>query len=999
MIKRLSITAILLLGGSILTGSAQKINHPQERIFIAQEASQLKSPIGVLEALAPIYKDYWKLTDQNEEARYLDAIARSAIQSSDAELKLLHFIENHPHSAYIHHAMNRMGEFYYVRGQFGSASYWFKQVNSDMLPEKMAESNDYYLAYSLMMENRTQEAIKVFRPLVYAPHFKNDASFYLGYLLMKEGALDEATPHLQRVTKHRLYGTYAQAYLAEAQLSKMRYSDALKAATEALTDLNATQEVKVSLYRTAGLAAAQLGQLQPAANHLTKYMQMSDAPGRIEQLTLGKTLFELGKYKESINYLNKASLGKQDFMSQLSLYYMGLAYLSLKQPQEAMSAFDQSKAIAAHAPITEAASYNAALSAYAQKPGQVGSGSQRLAGFLTEYPQSEYRSKVVNYLKDAFLNEPNADVAISEMDKITPLPTELAKIRERVRLHQANKALKSGETAVATKRYDEIIRSGGDPISVAEAHLWKGEAAYRSGDFQAAITSTQNYLKNKPEELELNPNAYYTLGYAYYNLRNYNEAERNFQEYIRINQNPTPNEKTAINNRLGDIQLQRKAYAKALDFYQQAELAGGEEADFALFNQGMIKGLQRDYQGKSSILGNLVNRYPSSKLVPEAMYEQGRSFTMMGNNSAARNVFEQFFNRHSRNPFAPRVGLQWALSYFNEGNLSEAAKIYKRVVRDYPNTPEAKSALQDLKSISVQLNQVEDLNELAQSVGAGEVLSRAEMDSLTFLAAERLVGEGKFAKANEALDNYLKQYPDGAFINQAHYNRALLQYNQGNYREATEIIHQVANRFSGTLAVDSYKLLASSYDRLKEPGKAAEAYLNLATLSSDVGERSRWIRASADRAASSDSKQFIFGLANDLASGAIGVNEETKSIVFGYAADSYARSNQKTPALNFARKILSLPDFGNHPMAHTIVGLDLMDQGKYKEVKSLMTKVTDKGSTNPYWLARAFILLADSYSKLGDKATAKAYLESVKSSYDQHDDGILEMVNNRLASL
>lgn len=999
MNKRLNIFAIVLFGGSILMGSAQEINQPMERHFIAQEASHLQSPIGVLEALSPIYKDNWELTDQNEEARYLDAIARSTIQSGDAELKLLHFIENHPHSAYIHHAMNRMGEFYYIRGQFGSASYWFKQVNSDLLPEAMAVANDYYYAYSLMMENRAQEAIKVFRPLVYAPQFRDDASFYLGYLLMKEGNLEEAIPHLQKVTNHRLYRTYAQAYLAEAKLSQMKYSEALNGAKDALKDINATEEVKVSLYRTAGLAAAQLGQLQPSTDYLTKYMELSQTPGRIEQLTLGKNLFELGRHKESINYLNQAAVGNQDFMSQLSLYYMGLAHLSLKQPQQALTAFDRSKAIAAHAPITEAASYNGALTAYAQHPGQVGAGSQRLAAFMNEYPKSEYRGKVLNYLKDAFLNEPNADVALSEMNKITPLPAELTKVRERVRLHQANKALKSGETATATRQYDEIIRAAGDPVSVAEAHLWKGEAAYRSGDYRTAIASTQNYLQNRPAELPLNPNAYYTIGYAYYNLKNYSEAERNFQEYIHLNKTPTPDEKSAINNRLGDIQLQRKAYNQALNYYQQAELAGGAEADFALFNQGMIKGLQRDYQAKSSLLGNLADRFPNSKLVPEAMYEQGRSLTIMGNNNAARNVFERFFQRHSRDQIAPKVGLQWALSYFSEGNLNEASKIYKRVIRDYPNTPEAKSALQDLKSISVQLNQVDELNELAQSVGAGDGFSRAEMDSLTFLAAERMVAEGNFAKANEALNNYLNQYPNGAFVNQAHYNRALLLYNNGKYREATEIIQPAASRFTGKLATDSYKLLASSYDRLKEPGKAAEAYLNLATFSSDLGERSRWIRAAADRASESDSKQFIYGLASDISAGSIKVNDEVKNIVYGYAADSFARSNQKSSALNYAKKLLTLPDNGNHPMANTIVGLDLFDQGKYKEVKSLMTKVTEKGSSNPYWLARAFILLADSYSKLGDKATARAYLESVQSSYNQKDDGILDLVNNRLAAL
>ncbi|MDN4753969.1 tetratricopeptide repeat protein [Porphyromonadaceae bacterium W3.11] len=999
MNKKIIVIAGLLLGGSLLPSTAQEISPNQQKIFIAKEALHLQSPVGVLEALAPIHKDHWKLTDQNEEARYLDALAKSILNSGDAELKLLHFIEGHPHSAYIHHAMSRMGELYYIRGQYGSASYWFKQVDSELLPEEMAIANDYYHAYSLMAEKRYEDAIRIFKPLTYAPQFRDDAAFYTGYLMMKEGQIDEAELYLKKVNNHRLYGPYAKAYLAEAQLSKMKYSEALQNAVDALNTHNLPQEVKVSLFRTAGLASANLGQVHASTDFLENYMKLSNTPGRIEQLTLGKNLFELGRHRESISYLQNVSNGEKDFMSQLSLYYMGLGYLSMKQPQQAIISFDQAKAIAYHPPVTEAAAYNGALAAYAQTPGKVGAGSQRMSSFLSEFPRSEYRNKVINYLSDAFLNEPNSDVAISEMNKFSPLPKELVKTRERVRLKQANRALNSGKTASATKQYDDIIRTAGDAASVAEAHLWKGEAAYRSGDFKTAINSTESYLRTRPSELELNPNAYYTLGYAYYNLRQYDNAERNFHEYIRLKPTPTPDEKSAVNNRLGDIQMQRKSYESAMNYYQKSELAGGAETDFAIFNQGMIKGLQRDYQGKSTILGNLINRYPNSKLVPEAMYEQGRSLALMGNNSGARNVFERFFNQYSRDKVAPKVGIQWALSYFNEGNLDEAAKVYERVIRDYPRTPEAKSAVQDLKSISVQLNRVKEFNDLISSTGTSSAISRTEMDSLSFLAAERVVSEGSSEKANQALDEYLQQYPNGAFVNNAQYNKALLQYNDGNYREATAIIQPLAPRFKGKLAIDSYRLLASSYDRLKETGRAAEAYLNLATLTTNSKDRSNWVIAAADRAFKSNSQQFIYGMAGDVANGSMDVNDEAKSMVFAYAADLYARNNQKSTALAYAQKVLSLPDYGKHTMANTIIGLDLMDQGKYKEVQNLMGKVTQKGSTDGYWLARAFILLADSYNKQGDKETAKAYLESVKGSYKNSSDGILDLVNERLSKL
>lgn len=47
---------------------------------------------------------------------------------------------------------------------------------------------------------------------------------------------------------------------------------------------------------------------------------------------------------------------------------------------------------------------------------------------------------------------------------------------------------------------------------MAEAYLWRGEAAYRAKEYQEAIDSTEGYLKHRPESLPLNPNAYYSWG-------------------------------------------------------------------------------------------------------------------------------------------------------------------------------------------------------------------------------------------------------------------------------------------------------------------------------------------------------------------------------------------------------------------------------------------------------------------------------------------------------
>lgn len=273
------------------------------------------------------------------------------------------------------------------------------------------------------------------------------------------------------------------------------------------------------------------------------------------------------------------------------------------------------------------------------------------------------------------------------------------------------------------------------------------------------------------------------------------------------------------------------------------------------------------------------------------------------------------------------------------------------------------------------------------------------MDSLAYLAAERAMAQGSKSEGLKAIEKYLQQYPNGAFVSRATYSKALMLYNSGEYTEAALILEQLSDRISGPLAKDTYHLLGVSYDKMRQPGRAAEAYLKEAHEASATAERSQAIRLAVDRAAQSESREFIFGVASDIARGQIKVNDEAKALAYGYAGEEYAKTNQKEAALKYADRILSLPDQGKHTMAKVVKSLDLYDKGDYRRVQKNMNALTTQGSTDSYWLARGFILLADTYSKLGDKTSARTYLEGVKNSYPNSTDGIIDMVNNRLAKL
>ena len=74
-------------------------------------------------------------------------------------------------------------------------------------------------------------------------------------------------------------------------------------------------------------------------------------------------------------------------------------------------------------------------------------------------------------------------------------------------------------------------------------------------------------------------------------------------------------------------------------------------------------------------------------------------------------------------------------------------------------------------------------------------------------------------------------------------------------------------------------------------------------------------------------------------------------------------------------------------------------RGKTLMAEQTLTSFIDSGTPHSYWLARAYIVLADAYKADGKKHLAKEYLESLRDNYPGNEPDIRQMVSNRLSRL
>jgi TolA-binding protein len=107
-------------------------------------------------------------------------------------------------------------------------------------------------------------------------------------------------------------------------------------------------------------------------------------------------------------------------------------------------------------------------------------------------------------------------------------------------------------------------------------------------------------------------------------------------------------------------------------------------------------------------------------------------------------------------------------AYYNLNNNAEALKQFRTLIDQYPNSPDAEDALDNVKTIYIETGKPDEYASFMRQVG--RPLSIDTEDSLTYAAAETQYDNGKATEALNAFNNYLQRFPSGAYTLDAQFN-------------------------------------------------------------------------------------------------------------------------------------------------------------------------------------------------------------------------------------
>ena len=996
--KRILIPLCLVVGSHMASGQRSYQFDAPNRLFVeGKELFSLKNYSGCIDKLEA-YKQHSTDADLIQEADYMLVYSAYEQGRPNAVELLKDYLDVYPASRHADEVNFLIGSAHFGQGEYQKAIFWFNESNIDMLSPEQQEAYCFRLAYSLLQIGDMEKARGYFARIEQiGTKYREASTYYVAYIDYATGKYNNALVEFTRLKDLPDYKERSLYYITQIYFIQNKYEKVISEGKELLASYP-DSENNSEVYRIMGNAYYHLGNEDQAINMLSKYVSSTDSPLRGDLYILGVCYYNKGNYSSAVNALGR-TVRENDALSQNAYLYLGQSYLKLKDKNNARMAFEAAATSSFDKQVKEAAMYNYALLIHETAFTGFGESVTIFEDFLNDFPNSKYADKVNDYLVEVYLTTKNYQAALNSIDKIKHPSTKILEAKQDILFQLGTQAFTNMELDKAVDLFSRAISLGAYNLeSRNDAYFWRGESYYRQGEYNKAISDYRTYLNNtRQRNTDMYALAHYNLGYSYFKLKEYGEALNRFRQYVNLESNQQTPAYADAYNRIGDCLFHNRQFAMAEENYTRAAQLQPSAGDYSVYQKGFLLGLQKDYKGKISVMDRLIREFPESQYVDDALFEKGRSYVLLDNNQAAVASFEQLMRDFPQSSLARKAGVQLGLIYFNDNQPEKAADAYKSVISNYLGSEEAKVALQDLKSVYIELNDINSFAAYANSLGGNVRFEVSEQDSLTYLAAEKLFMRGDNEGARRSLTNYLQTFPQGAFSSNANFYLASIAFAKKDLEEAKRLFSLVLESGDTKFREESWARKAEIEYLDKDYAAAMESFKHLQAVAENPENKEAAKLGLMRCAELTGQPQEALLAANDLLKEPK-LSPEIMSEARYVRAKAYISLKQENKALADLKEISKDTRTIHGAEAKYLLAQLYYDNKDDKNAETVLMNFIENGTPHQYWLARGFILLADIYIRQGDDFQARQYLTSLQNNY-KGDDEIAAMIEDRLGKL
>src|SRR5690606_33009258 len=431
-------------------------------------------------------------------------------------------------------------------------------------------------------------------------------------------------------------------------------------------------------------------------------------------------------------------------------------------------------------------------------------------------------------------------------------------------------------------------------------------------------------------------------------------------------------------------------------YYDQLIKSQAPNQDYALFQRGVIFGLQGDNETKLSTLRSVVKQFPGSNYADDVAFEVPYTYFTTGDYDTAIEGLQQMIEQYPRSSYVPRALMTIGLVQYNKGDTEAAKTTFQKVVEQHATTDEAGQALRSIENIYLDQGDASSYIHYATSTNIKN-LSTAEQDNLVFQTAYSLFAKRQYGPAVEAINAYFDKFPKPIQEKHARYIRGVSLYRTGHPKEALHDLNIILNDWTSKYTENTLLTAAALYLDLEEYNEAI-VHLKKLELTSEYKESYNYAVTNLmvcyfeigdlDQVA-----KYAKLIKNDDQS-----SEESVAKAHLYSARSMLREGNVTSAMKELNLAALKSQAAVGAEARYRMGQLQYENKEYDKAQETAFDVVNNMGAHDYWVAKSFLLLADTYSAKGNKLQAKSTLESVIENYEEDDD-VIPAAKERLRKL
>ena len=911
-------------------------------------------------------------------------IANCAIKTNqqDADALMESFIENHPTSTKRNLAYFEVAQYYFSEGNYTQSLKWYENIYEPELADSDIDKANFQRGYANFSVKKNKDASNYLNKVIQSAEYGNQAKYYLGYLAYESDNYKEANELFGQVENQDKYKEKMGYFQADMNFKLGNFQKAIDLGEPQLKKSSAIEKSELS--KIIGESYFNLKQYDKAIPYLQSYKGKNGKWNHTDFYQLGYAFYQQKNYESAILQFNKIIEGN-DFLAQNAYYHLAESYLNTNKKLQALNAFKTASEMDFDAKIQEDAALN-----YTKLSYEIGnpyvSTPEVLKSFLEKYPSNPNNQELKSLLINSFITSKNYTEALILLEKNKTPENKLA--YQKVTFYRGLEVYTDGKYQEAYILFKKSLTENKEAKITARATFWKAECEYSLDQFSEAVLTYKQFLNDAvASETPENKTAEYNLAYAYFKIKEYENAIPYFNAFILKGKD----DKVRLTDaylRMADCNYISSKYWPAMDAYNKAIELKCVDADYAAFQKGMSYGFVNKNEKKIEDLNKFVTTYKTSQFMDDALYELANTYTVEEQNDKAIATFDVLINTHKNSAYIAKSILKQGLIFYNTDKDDAAITKFKKVVAEYPNSPESLEAVSTAKNIYKANGNIPEYAAWVKTLSFVEV-SDAELDNDMYESAEKKYLTNNAKQAISGFTSYLVQFPNGLHALKVHFYLAQLYFADALEKNAIPhyeyVIAQARNEFT------EQALVRLSEIHLKEKNCDA-AIVVLKQLETDAEYPQNITFAQANLMKCFYEKQDFMNseLYSDKVLNNQKIDDKIKSDAQIIIARSAIKTNNDAKAKDAYAKLQKI---AKGELAAEALYYDAYFKNKEQKFDASNKSVEKYSSTYSgykYFGAKSLVLMAKNYYGLNDSFQATEILQSIIDNFAEFPDVVSE---------